>query len=469
MSAAKGTRPVRIANCSGFFGDRISAAREMIDPAVLDDSPIDVLTGDWLAELTKLILQKQRARNAEAGFAGTFLTQMEQVLGTCIERGIKVVTNAGGLNPSGCAQQVRDLGARLGLDVNVAHVEGDDLLDRIDGLRTQLTNLDTGAPFTATAVSANAYLGGWGIARALSAGADVVVCPRVTDAAVVVGPAAWWWDWAVDDWDALAGAVVAGHLIECGAQTTGGNYSWFSTIPEPAKPLGFPIAEIDRDGNTVITKHPGTGGIVDVGSVTAQLLYEIGPPAYLNPDVTTHFETVQISDDGADRVLLSGTCGSPAPPTAKVSINCEGGFRNRDDVRAHGARPTGQGRLGARAAVHPARWRGALRRGRHPLRPGTAGRDRPGGRLRAAARARQEHRRAARRSGVLLRRHRAGPGQLPGFLHHHPARSGAVLRHVLAGVGEQRRRPPRGGPRRWSTRDHPGPAHRRAANDRTRR
>lgn len=325
----KGTRPVRIANCSGFFGDRISAAREMVDPAILDDSPVDVLTGDWLAELTMLILHKQRARDAEAGYAGTFLTQMEQVLGTCIERGIKVVTNAGGLNPAGCASKVRDLGTRLGLDVNVAHVEGDDILDRIDGLRPQLTNLDTGAPFTATAVSANAYLGGWGIARALAAGADVVVCPRVTDAAVVVGPAAWWWDWAVDDWDALAGAVVAGHVIECGAQATGGNYSWFGNIADPAEPLGFPIAEIDRDGNTVITKHPGTGGIVDVGSVTAQLLYEIGPPAYLNPDVTTHFETIEISQDGPDRVLLSGICGSPAPDKAKVSINCEGGYRNR--------------------------------------------------------------------------------------------------------------------------------------------
>ncbi|MFT3854346.1 MAG: DUF1446 domain-containing protein [Ilumatobacteraceae bacterium] len=325
----RGTRPVRIANCSGFFGDRISAAREMVDPAVLDDSPVDVLTGDWLAELTMLILHKQRARDADAGYAGTFLTQMEQVLGACQERNIKIVTNAGGLNPAGCANKVRDLGVRLGLNVKVAHVEGDDILDRIDGLRPQLTNLDTGAPFTATAVSANAYLGGWGIARALAAGADVVVCPRVTDAAVVVGPAAWWWDWAVDDWDALAGAVVAGHVIECGAQATGGNYSWFGNIPEPARPLGFPIAEIDRDGNTVITKHPGTGGIVDVGSVTAQLLYEIGPPAYLNPDVTTHFETIEVSQDGPDRVLLSGICGSPAPDKAKVSINCEGGYRNR--------------------------------------------------------------------------------------------------------------------------------------------
>jgi len=326
---AKGTRPVRIANCSGFFGDRISAAREMVDPALLDESPVDVLTGDWLAELTLLILHKQRARNSELGYASTFLTQMEQVLGTCKDRGIKVVTNAGGLNPRGCAERVRDIGMRLGLDVNVAHLEGDDLMPRIDGLRPHLNHLDTGEPLTREPVSANAYLGGWGVAIALNAGADVVVCPRITDAALVVGPAAWWWDWALDDWDALAGAVVAGHIIECGAQTVGGNYSFFTQIPDRSKPTGFPIAEVERDGSCVITKHPGSGGAVEVGTVTAQLLYEIGPPAYANPDVISHFDTMSVTQDGRDRVRVSGTAGSPAPPTTKVCINLDGGFRNR--------------------------------------------------------------------------------------------------------------------------------------------
>ena len=326
---ARGSRPVRIANCSGFFGDRLSAAAEMVDPNVLDESPIDVLTGDWLAELTMLILHRQRARNPDLGYAGTFLTQMEQVLGTCVDRGIKVVTNAGGLNPAACADRVRDIAARLGLTVEVAHVEGDDLIHRVDDLRDQLANLDTGAPFTATAVSANAYLGGWGITTALRAGADVVVCPRVTDAAVVLGPAAWWWDWAIDNWDALAGAVVAGHVIECGAQATGGNYSWFTGISDLSRPPGFPIAEVHADGATVITKHPRTGGLVDVGTVTAQLLYEIGPPQYLNPDVVSHFDTIRLDADGVDRVRISGTVGSPPPPTTKVCINTEGGFRNR--------------------------------------------------------------------------------------------------------------------------------------------
>ncbi len=324
-----GARPVRIANCSGFFGDRLSAAREMVEATLDEHGDIDVLTGDWLAELTMLILHKQRSRNAELGYASTFLMQMEQVLATCKERGIKVVTNAGGLNPAGCAQKVRDIAAKLGIDVKVAHVEGDDLLPRVDGLRDQLTHLDTGAPLTGNPITANAYLGGWGIAAALKAGADVVVCGRVTDAAIVVGPAAWWHDWAVDDWDQLAGAVVAGHVIECGTQATGGNYAWFHEIPDPGKPLGFPIAEVEADGSSVITKHPGTGGVVNVGTVTAQLLYEIGGEAYANPDVITHFSSIHVEQQGADRVRISGVKGSPAPSTAKVCLNLEGGFRSR--------------------------------------------------------------------------------------------------------------------------------------------
>src|SRR4051812_13317956 len=296
---------------------------------MVEGGDIDVLTGDWLAELTMLILHKQRARNTELGFATTFLTQMEQVLGSCAERGIKVVSNAGGLNPGGCAENVRQLAERLGVSIAVAHIEGDDLMPRIDGLRPQLANLDTGEPLTAAPVSANAYLGAWGIAEALNAGADVVVCPRVTDASLVVGPAAWWWSWSNDDWDALAGAVVAGHIIECGAQATGGNYSFFEEIPDLTKPPGFPVAEIDRDGWSVITKHEGTGGLVSVGTITAQLLYEIGGPLYLNPDVVADFRSIRLAEDGPDRVAVRGVRGLPAPPTTKVSLNYDGGFRNR--------------------------------------------------------------------------------------------------------------------------------------------
>src|SRR5439155_9161410 len=216
-----------------------------------------------------------------------FVRQLEECLGLAWEKGVRIVANAGGLNPAGCAATVRDLAQRLGLTVKVAHVEGDDVLPRMRELRdagVALPNLDTGAPLVADPLTANAYLGGWGIAAALDAGADVVVTGRVTDAAVVIGPAAWWHGWQQDDWDRLAGALVAGHVLECGAQTTGGNYSFFTEIPDNTH-LGFPLAEVAGDGSSVITKHPGTGGAVTVGTVTAQLLYEIGSPDYINPYV----------------------------------------------------------------------------------------------------------------------------------------------------------------------------------------
>jgi hypothetical protein len=322
------SEPLRIANCSGFYGDRLSAAREMVD-----GGPIDVLTGDWLAELTMLILWKGMQRDASRGWAHTFLTQMEEVLGTCVDRGIKVVTNAGGLNPAGLADQVGQLADRLGLSVAVAHVEGDDLLPRLDELRHQghpLAHLDTGQMLEqarGTVVSANAYLGAWPIVEALRSGADVVVCPRVTDASLVVGPAAWHHGWSQTDWDALAGAVAAGHVIECGPQATGGNYAFFTEVPGLEHP-GFPLAEVAEDGSSVITKHPGTGGEVSVGTVTAQLLYEIAGHHYPNTDVVARFDTVQVDEVGPDRVRLSGIRGLPAPRDVKVCCNLLGGWRN---------------------------------------------------------------------------------------------------------------------------------------------
>ena len=318
---------LRIANCSGFYGDRMSAAREMVD-----GGPIDVLTGDWLAELTMLILSKSKAR-AGQGYARTFVAQMEQVMGTCLDRGIKVVSNAGGLDPAGCAEAVAAVADKLGLSPTIAYVAGDDLLPRWDELVASgltFANLDTGERLTdrgVTPVTANAYLGCWGIVDALDRGADIVITGRVTDAAVAIGPAAWHFGWGRTDWDRLAGAVVAGHVIECGAQTTGGNYSFFREIPDLVRP-GFPIAEIRDDGSTVITKHPGTGGAVTVGTVTAQLLYEIGPPEYHNPDATARFDTIQLDQEGPDRVRISGVRGLPPPSTLKVSINYEGGWRN---------------------------------------------------------------------------------------------------------------------------------------------
>lgn len=320
--------PLRIANCSGFYGDRLSAAREMVT-----GGPIHVLTGDYLAELTMMILWKARQKDPARGYAVTFLSQLEEVLGTCLDRGIKIVTNAGGLNPAGLADEVRALADRLGLRVRVAHVTGDDLTDRIEELQAaghRLEHLDRHialADAGVKPVTANAYLGAWGIAEALAADADVVVCPRVTDASLVVGPAAWHFRWRRDDWDALAGAVVAGHIIECGPQATGGNYAFFTELPDCRYP-GFPIAEMYADGSSVITKHPGTGGMVSVGTVTAQLLYEIAGPRYANPDVVARFDTIELTQVGPDAVRISGVRGEPAPEQTKLSINYVGGFRN---------------------------------------------------------------------------------------------------------------------------------------------
>jgi hypothetical protein len=328
---------LRVANCSGFYGDRLSAAREMVE-----GGPIDVLTGDYLAELTMLILWKSQQKDPGAGYATTFLRQMEEVLGTCLDRGIKVVANAGGLNPAGMAARLGDLAERLGLAPRVAWVEGDELLGRLGELQAgghDLRHLDTGRPLAEAGVepvSANAYLGAWGIVEALGAGADVVVCPRVTDASVVVGPAAWHHGWGRHDWDRLAGAVVAGHILECGAQATGGNYAFFATDlatdvatggPGSLHP-GFPLAEVHGDGSCVVTKHEGTGGVVSVGTVTAQLLYEIGGPRYLNPDVVARFDTVALDQEGPDRVRVHGVRGEPAPAELKVCLNYVGGWRN---------------------------------------------------------------------------------------------------------------------------------------------
>ncbi|WP_082945057.1 acyclic terpene utilization AtuA family protein [Mycobacterium sp. 852013-50091_SCH5140682] len=301
---------VRIGNCSGFYGDRLSAMRDM-----LTGGELDYLTGDYLAELTMLILARDRAKNPDRGYAKTFLLQLEESLGLALDNGVKIVANAGGLNPAGLAAAVRALAERLGLDVNVAHVEGDDLVSRAG-------ELGLGSP-----LAANAYLGAWGIVDCLGSGADVVVTGRVTDASVIVGPAAAHFGWGRTDYDALAGAVAAGHVIECGTQATGGNYAFFTEIPDLQRP-GFPLAEISADGSSVITKHPGTGGQVSVGTVTAQLLYEISGARYPNPDVTLRVDSLQLSQDGDNRVRISGVRGEAPPPTLKVSLNSIGGFRN---------------------------------------------------------------------------------------------------------------------------------------------
>jgi Acyclic terpene utilisation family protein AtuA len=298
---------VRIGNCSGFYGDRLSAMREM-----LEGGPLDYLTGDYLAELTMLILGKDTMKDPSLGYAKTHLRQLEDCLGLALENGVRIVSNAGGLNPAGLADRVREVASGLGLDVAVAHVEGDDV--RSLGLEGALT--------------ANAYLGGFGIAAALRGGADVVVTGRVTDASLVVGPAVAHHGWTPEQYDELAGAVVAGHVLECGTQATGGNFSGFRSLPDHLTPLGFPLAEIAADGSSVITKHDGTGGAVTVDTVTAQLLYEIQTTRYLNPDVTAHLDSIALREVGPDRVEISGVRGEAPPSLLKVCVNELGGFRN---------------------------------------------------------------------------------------------------------------------------------------------
>ena len=324
---------IKIANCSGFYGDKLSAAKELVD-----GGPIDVLTGDYLAELTMAILYGQKInRGEDKGYVGTFLKQIKEVAKDCKEKNIKIVSNAGGLNPKSMAKEIEKILNEQAIDMKVAYIDGDDLLPRMEALSEsgeKFENIDKKTPLNDsgyTALTSNVYLGAWGIKEALDNGADIVVCPRVTDAAVVIGPAAWKFNWKRNDYDALAGALAAGHIIECGCQATGGNYAFFKEI-ENFDNVGYPIAEILEDGSFYITKHAGTGGLVSKGTVTAQLLYEISSPAYVNPDVISHFDTLKIEEIEKDRVYVSGCRGSSPPKNHKVCINLAGGFRNGMEI-----------------------------------------------------------------------------------------------------------------------------------------
>ena len=324
---------IKIANCSGFYGDKLSAAKDLVD-----GGPIDVLTGDYLAELTMAILFGQKLQRGEdKGYVGTFLKQINQIAKSCKEKNIKIVSNAGGLNPKSMAIEIEKILKEQSIDMKVAYIDGDDLMPTISNLKKsgeEFKNIDKGKKLDESGYSpltANAYLGAWGIKEALDKGADIVVCPRVTDAAVVIGPAAWKFNWKRDNYDALAGALAAGHIIECGCQATGGNYAFFKEV-ESFDNVGYPIAEIYEDGSFYVTKHPDTGGLVSTGTVTAQLLYEINSPAYVNPDVIAHFDTLKIEEVEKDKVYVSGCRGSSPPDKHKVCINLAGGFRNGMEI-----------------------------------------------------------------------------------------------------------------------------------------
>ena len=320
---------IRIANCSGYYGDKLSAARDLVE-----GGPIDVLTGDYLAELTMGILYSQRLKRGEdKGFVGTFLKQYKDIAKICQSKGIKIVVNAGGLNPQSMATQLNAINEELSIDLKVAYIDGDDISSDIKSFQDQgeeFIHIDKNQPLKSSncqILTANIYLGAWGIVKALDLGADVVICPRVTDASLVIGPAAWKFKWKRNDYHKLAGALAAGHIIECGAQTTGGNYAFFEEV-ETFKDIGYPIAEVYEDGSFIVTKHQNTGGMISEGTVTAQLLYEISSPDYINPDVIGHFDSLVLEDLGKDRVLVSGCTGEAPNDSHKVCINLAGGYRN---------------------------------------------------------------------------------------------------------------------------------------------
>jgi hypothetical protein len=333
--------PLIIANAGGFWGDRNDALFEQVSAG-----PVDVVMSDYLAEITMSILRRQQKDDPRAGYARDFLAALGPALATVAERGIRVVTNAGGVNPRACAEAVCAMARERGHDgLRVGLVTGDDITDRLDDVLTArerlgdepLANLDTGAPFATIrerVASAHVYLGAQPIAEALAAGAHVVVTGRTTDSALALGPLIHHFGWAEDDWDRLAAGIVAGHVLECGAQASGGNFmgAWsergYAEVPNLAR-VGYPIAEVAADGSMVITKHAALGGVVSAATVKEQLVYEIGDPrAYVTPDVVADFTSIRLRDLGGDRVQLDQIRGRPAPPQLKVSIAYLAGWRN---------------------------------------------------------------------------------------------------------------------------------------------
>ncbi|MCW2620743.1 MAG: hypothetical protein JWL64_345 [Frankiales bacterium] len=320
---------ITIANCGGFWGDDPTAAKRQVE-----GGPVDYLVMDYLAEITMAILQKQKAKDPRAGYAQDFFAQMRDTLVTCVEKGITVITNAGGVNAAGCKEAVEALAVELGVrdGVRVAVVAGDDIYADLDTLLAggnALASMETGRPLADVrdrVLSANIYLGAGAIVKALELGANIVIAGRVTDTSVTLAPMIHEFGWAEDDWDKMASGVVAGHIIECGTQTCGGNFTDWDTVPDFAD-IGYPLIEAHADGTFVVTKHPGTGGLVSVHTVSEQLLYEMGAPGYLSPDCTARFDSVRLVQEGPDRVRVSGVRGEAPPELLKVAISYESGYR----------------------------------------------------------------------------------------------------------------------------------------------
>jgi hypothetical protein len=332
MSQTSGSnRIVRVAAGQGFWGDWLDAPRRQVE-----GGPVDYLMLDYLAEVTMSILQKQKERDPNMGYARDFIGAMESVLPAVVDRGVRVVANAGGVNPVACARAVLDVAKARGAEgkLRVGVVTGDDLLPHLDALIEKghpLANMETGEPLATVrdrVLSANAYIGSVPIVEALARGANVVVTGRSTDTALTMAPLRHEFGWGASDWDRLAAGIIAGHIIECGAQCSGGNclYDW-RNIPDLAN-VGYPIVEANADGTFVVTKHPGTGGRINVPSVTEQLVYEMGDPhSYITPDVVADFTSIHLAPDGENRVRVFGITGRPATDKLKVSIAYREGFK----------------------------------------------------------------------------------------------------------------------------------------------
>ncbi len=325
------SRIVRVASGQGFWGDWLEAPRRQVE-----GGPVDYLMLDYLAEVTMSILQKQKERNPAMGYARDFVGAMESVLPAVAERGVRVIANAGGVNPRACAAAVREVADRAGVGdkLRIGVVTGDDLLPRLDELMAQghaLASMDTGEPLSTVrdrVLSANAYIGSMPIVEALQRGANVVITGRSTDTALTMAPLRHEFGWGAEEWDRLAAGIIAGHIIECGAQCSGGNclYDWRS-IPDLAN-IGYPIVEASGDGTFVVTKHPGTGGRINVPSVTEQLVYEMGDPhSYITPDVVADFTSIKLEQAGENRVRVFGIVGRPATDKLKVSIAYRNGYK----------------------------------------------------------------------------------------------------------------------------------------------
>jgi len=337
---------LRIANASGYWGDDLTALRRQID-----GGPVDVVTMDFLAEITMSILQKQVERNPETGYAVDFVDQLDEVMASAMEKGVTIIANAGGVRPLACGEAIAARAKEQHLDPRIGVVAGDDLMDRIGAWHAEgldLSNMDDGRSFgdiVDRVSSANAYLGAAPVVRALEEGAQFIVTGRVTDTGITLAPMIHRFGWATDDWDRLAAGIIAGHILECGAQSTGGNFTDWTTV-DSFHDVGYPVIEMDADGSFVVTKHQGTGGLVNAATVKEQLVYEMGDPsAYLTPDVVVDFGSIVVEDVGQDRVRVSGIRGAAPTDLLKVSVSYSDGYKASGGVIVSGPDAVAKGEM----------------------------------------------------------------------------------------------------------------------------